>query len=127
MSGHPQGRGSCHDIAANPGQFALADRELAILRLARLSGLFARTADLGGYRSRGGDHHLMARLARWGPDTASRRYLFAEAGGLIAFDSDFAERFRATFTSLIPRGAKRRADCTELLYHLIGKQRDREG
>jgi hypothetical protein len=74
--------------------------------LARLSGLFARTADLGGYRSRGGDHHLMARLARWGPDTASRRYLFADAGGLIAFGSDFAERFRATFTSLIPKGGK---------------------
>ncbi|HEX9323229.1 MAG TPA: hypothetical protein VF913_14090 [Xanthobacteraceae bacterium] len=30
----------------------------------------------------------------WGA-TASRRYLFAEAGGLIVFGSDFAERFRA--------------------------------
>ena len=65
MSSHPKSRVR-HDTAANTGQFPLAGRELAIVRLARLSCLFPRAADLGGYRSCRGDHYLVAPLAGWG-------------------------------------------------------------
>ncbi len=61
----PKGR-ACHDTAAITGQFAMADRELVILRLARLSCLFARTTGAGRYRGSRGDRHLMARLAPLG-------------------------------------------------------------
>jgi hypothetical protein len=60
------GGGVGHDTASDPGQLALAGRELVVLRLARPPRVFAGAADVGGYRGCRSDHHLMEQLAGLG-------------------------------------------------------------